>query len=61
MKLRHGKIVREGLHTTLTDLRLRKNYKSARRTLAAGDLFRPGSIHSGARSSQIRVVLAARL
>ena len=30
VKLRHGKIVREGLHTTLTDLRLRKNYKSAR-------------------------------
>ncbi len=29
-KLRHGKIVREGLHTTLTDLRLRKNYKTAR-------------------------------
>jgi hypothetical protein len=30
VKLRHGKIVREGLHTTLTDLRLRKNHKSAR-------------------------------
>ena len=30
VKLRHGKIVREGLHTTLTDLRLRNNYKSAR-------------------------------
>ena len=30
VKLRRGKIVREGLHTTLTDLRLRKNYKTAR-------------------------------
>ncbi|MGO9519352.1 MAG: helicase-related protein [Candidatus Korobacteraceae bacterium] len=30
VQLRHGKIVREGFHTTLTDLRLRKNYKTAR-------------------------------
>ena len=30
MSLRRGQIVREGLHTTLTDLRLRKNHKSAR-------------------------------
>ena len=30
VKLRHGKIVREGFHTTLTDLRLRKNHKTAR-------------------------------
>ena len=30
VKLRHGNIVREGLHTTLTDLRLRKKYKTAR-------------------------------
>ena len=30
VRLRRGQIVREGLHTTLTDLRLRKNYKSAR-------------------------------
>ena len=30
VKLRHGRIVREGLHTTLTDLRLRKNYRNAR-------------------------------
>ncbi|HUM04891.1 MAG TPA: helicase-related protein [Terriglobales bacterium] len=30
VKLRHSKIVREGLHTTLTDLRLRKKYKTAR-------------------------------
>jgi superfamily II DNA or RNA helicase len=30
VKLRRGQIVREGLHTTLTDLRLRKAYKSAR-------------------------------
>lgn len=30
VKLRHGKIGREGLHTTLTDLRLRKNYRTAR-------------------------------
>lgn len=30
VKLRHGKIVREGLHTTLTELRLRKKYKTAR-------------------------------
>src|SRR5260370_30790584 len=30
VKLRLGQIVREGLHTTLTDLRLRKNHKSAR-------------------------------
>ena len=27
---RNGRIIREGLHTTLTDLRLRKNSKSAR-------------------------------
>ncbi len=30
VKLRHGRIVREGFKTTLTDLRLRKNYPSAR-------------------------------
>ena len=30
VKLPHGKIVREGLHTTLTELRLRKKYKTAR-------------------------------
>lgn len=30
VKLRGGKIVREGLKTTLSDLRLRKNFKSAR-------------------------------
>lgn len=30
VKLRRGKIVREGLHTTLTDLRLRRNFRSAR-------------------------------
>jgi hypothetical protein len=30
VKLRRGQIVREGLHTTLTDLRLRKNHKTAR-------------------------------
>jgi hypothetical protein len=30
MRYRNGRIVREGLHTTLTDLRLRKNSKSAR-------------------------------
>ncbi len=30
VRLRNGRIVREGLKTTLTDLRLRKNYASAR-------------------------------
>jgi hypothetical protein len=30
VKLRRGQIVREGLHTTLTELRLRKGHKSAR-------------------------------
>jgi hypothetical protein len=30
VKLRSGQIVRDGLHTSLTDLRLRKDYKSAR-------------------------------
>lgn len=30
VKLRRGQIIREGLHTTLTDLRLRKGHKSAR-------------------------------
>jgi len=30
LKLRNGRIVREGLKTTLTDLRLRKNYPNAR-------------------------------
>jgi hypothetical protein len=30
VKLRRGQIVREGLHTTLTDLRLRKMHKTAR-------------------------------
>lgn len=30
VKLRHGQIVRAGLHTSLTDLRLRKQHKSAR-------------------------------
>jgi hypothetical protein len=29
VRLRHGQIVREGLHTSLTDLRLRKNHRSA--------------------------------
>lgn len=30
VRLRRGQIVREGLHTSLTDLRLRKNHKTAR-------------------------------
>jgi hypothetical protein len=30
VRLRRGQIVREGLHTSLTDLRLRKTYKTAR-------------------------------
>ena len=30
VKLRHGRVVREGFKTTLSDLRLRKNYPSAR-------------------------------
>ena len=30
VKLRRGQIIREGLHTSLTDLRLRKNRKTAR-------------------------------
>jgi hypothetical protein len=30
VKLRRGQIVREGLHTSLTDLRLRKNHNTAR-------------------------------
>jgi superfamily II DNA or RNA helicase len=30
VRLRHGQIVREGLRTSLTDLRLRKNHRSAR-------------------------------
>ena len=30
VKLRHGQVVREGLKTSLTELRLRKNYHSAR-------------------------------
>ncbi len=30
VRLRRGQIVREGLHTSLTDLRLRRNHKSAR-------------------------------
>jgi hypothetical protein len=30
VRLRNGKIIREGLHTSLTDLRLRKTYRTAR-------------------------------
>ena len=60
MKLRHGRIVREGLHTTLTDLRLRKHYRRPR-TLAADDLLRAGSLCPRARSRQIGLVLAACL
>ncbi|MCP5110525.1 MAG: hypothetical protein GY953_06780, partial [bacterium] len=30
LRLRRGAVVREGLHTTLSDLRLRKNHRSAR-------------------------------
>src|SRR5216684_9262562 len=30
VRLRRGQIIREGLHTSLTDLRLRKNFKTAR-------------------------------
>lgn len=30
VRLRNGRVVREGLHTTLSDMRLRKNYRSAR-------------------------------
>ncbi len=30
VKLKHGRIVRDGLHTTLTDLRLRKTSRSPR-------------------------------
>lgn len=35
VRLQGKKIVRKGLHTTLTDLRLRKNYSSARKRWAA--------------------------
>ena len=34
VKLRNGRIVREGLHTSLTELRLRKNSPSARKRWA---------------------------
>jgi hypothetical protein len=30
VRLKHGRIVREGLHTTLSDMRLRKQYSSSR-------------------------------
>ena len=30
VRLRNGRVVREGLHTTLSDMRLRKNARSAR-------------------------------
>ena len=40
VKLRHGRITREGVHTTLTDLRLRHDYQTARerwhRTICPG-------------------------
>ena len=56
VKLRHGGVVREGLKTTLTDLRDRKNYPSARArwnasTAGAFRLFEGGS--------QARVLMAA--
>ncbi len=35
VRLRNGRIVREGLHTTLSDIRLRKNARSARARWAA--------------------------
>ena len=35
VKLRNGRIVREGLHTSLTELRLRKNSPSARKRWAS--------------------------
>jgi len=47
VKLRRGQIVREGLHTTLTDLRLRKIRECAY-ALAAGDLLGAGAFRGGA-------------
>jgi hypothetical protein len=59
--LRHGKIVREGLHTTLTNLRLRKNHRTARecwhREMCAG----PALPIVGRDRSKLGLVLAARI
>jgi len=60
VKLRYGKIVREGFHTTLTDLRLRKNYKTARQRWQQSICSGPALFVVGRDRSKL-VFLAARL
>jgi hypothetical protein len=65
VRLRRGQIVREGLHTSLTDLRLRRNHKSARarwqQEICSGDLQRTSAIRSRAGQRKAFAFLAARL
>src|SRR5262249_30548725 len=57
VKLRAGRIVREGFKTTLTDLRLRRNYPSARARWKC-TVSRTGAIRLFQGGSQARVFLA---
>jgi hypothetical protein len=60
VKLRRGQIVREGLHTTLTDLRLRKNHKRPC-PLAARNLPRTGAVRGRTGQRETIPLLAARV
>jgi SNF2 family DNA or RNA helicase len=60
VRYRNGRIVREGLHTTLTDLRLRKNSKSARDRWQK-DLSRSGVLCRWPRQGKAFLLLEALL
>lgn len=59
VRLKRGMIVREGLRTTLSDLRLRKKYRSPRELVRL--VQSAGIIHCRSRKGEIGLLLAARL
>ena len=60
VRYRSGRIVREGLHTTLTDLRLRKNFEIGARSLAK-DLSRSVVLYRWPRQGKAFLLLEALL
>ncbi|HKV78092.1 MAG TPA: DEAD/DEAH box helicase family protein [Candidatus Sulfotelmatobacter sp.] len=59
-RLRHGRIERDGLHTTLSDLRLRKEIVQFPETLAV-TVRSPFTVHRRSRANKARLLLAPRL
>ena len=59
VKLRRGQIVREGLHTTLTDLRFAYESQDCPCSLASGDQLRTRAVRGRARQRETIALLAA--